>query len=188
LSAKRVEPSGKSSSKSFNTLTSASEPATKENSTGSPAPVVTLNAPAQTVEVAPFAGDVATKRSSVLFRGIKPAAADTDVVAHRYGQGVHHVCLLRVVGRLLEELGQQRKESPPRRRLDGVQATVEVALAYHGGHVAVFVEEAASLVDVAPEEKVVATKGTLITSAVVSRSWGSSRWSMAFRNSSHNKQ
>ncbi len=42
MSAKRVEPSGKSSSKSLNTLTSASEPATKENySTGSPAPVVT---------------------------------------------------------------------------------------------------------------------------------------------------
>src|SRR5215210_19944 len=107
---------------------------------------------AQAVKVAPLAGDVASKRPSVLFGRIEPAAADADVVAHRYGQGVDHVCLLWVVGWLLEGFGQQRKESPPRRRLDGVDAAVEVALAYHGGHVTVFVEEAASLVDVASEE------------------------------------
>jgi hypothetical protein len=33
--------------------------------------------------------------------------------------------------------------------------------------------------------KVEATKGTVTTSAVESRTWGSSRWCMAFKNSSH---
>ena len=36
-----------------------------------------------------------------------------------------------------------------------------------------------------PPKKVAATKGMVITSAVVSRTWGSSRWLMALRKSSH---
>jgi len=41
VSAQMIEPSGKSNSSSLKIATSASEPAAKENSTGSPAPVTT---------------------------------------------------------------------------------------------------------------------------------------------------
>jgi hypothetical protein len=77
----------------LNTLTSASEPAPRANSTGSP-DSLTTRLHAQAVEVAPLAGDVAAERFATFFRGIKLATADADVVAHRHRQGIHHVVRL----------------------------------------------------------------------------------------------
>jgi hypothetical protein len=47
------------------------------------------------------------------------------------------------------------------------------------------VEESAGFVDVLAPKKVAVTKGTLIASAVESLTWGSSRWCIAFKKSSH---
>src|SRR3954470_24577710 len=112
----------------------------------------------QTVEVASFARDVATERlllrGSVVmpfFQRVDSAAADTDVIAHRHRQRDHRVRLKFGIVSLLEGSGQKLEEHPPERGLNSVDAAVEVALADHPWHVAVFVEEQASLVDVAGE-------------------------------------
>jgi hypothetical protein len=61
--------------------------------------------------------------------------------------------LLGIVVVALEGLGQQREQSLPQRRIDGVvQAAVEVALANHGGHVAILFEEETGLLEVGSEE------------------------------------
>jgi|AntDryMetagUQ889_1029465.scaffolds.fasta_scaffold17211_2 hypothetical protein len=85
----------------------------------------------------------------MFFEGIEPTAADADVVTHRYGQGVHHVCSFGVA--LLEELGQQREEPLPKTGLDGVDAAVETALAEYLFNVAVLMEKQAGFVDVRAE-------------------------------------
>jgi len=106
----------------------------------------------QAVEVAPLTAYVAAKRSSVFLWGINPAAPDADVVAYGYWQRVNHMRLFGIVVVALEGLGQQREQSLPQRRIDGVQAAVEVALANHGGHVAILFEEETGLLEVGAEE------------------------------------
>ncbi len=53
---------------------------------------------------------------------------------------------------LLEGLGQQLEEHPPKRGLDGVQAAVKVTLAEHLWHVAELMQEPVCLLDLAAEE------------------------------------
>src|SRR5215207_10509621 len=100
----------------------------------------------QAVKVAPLARDIAAKRSCVLLGRIKPATADTYVVAGGHRQGVHRVSSLGVAP--LEHPGQHREESPPESGLDGVDAAVEATLADHGGHIAVLAEEPAGALHV----------------------------------------
>jgi hypothetical protein len=99
----------------------------------------------QTVEEALLGGDVAPK----LFALVESATPDTDVVAHGDGEAIDHV-LPRVIG-LLEDGGKDGEEGLPARGVDGMQSAVEPALGYHVWHVAVLVEEEASLVDVRAE-------------------------------------
>src|SRR5215217_9068295 len=145
-----IEPSGNSSSRSLNTATSASELASKANSTGFCLPRSPQDAPPQAVEVAPLAREVASERSGAFFGRVEPTAVDADVVADGHWQGVHHVALMRVV--LLERFGQQIKERFPEVGLYGVQPTVEATLGDRLGYVAVLVEERATRLDVAREE------------------------------------
>jgi len=74
------------------------------------------------------------------------------LIAYRHRQRVHRVRLQFGVVSLFEDAGQKLEEHSPKRRLYGMDAAVEVALADHLLHVAVLVEEPAGLVDVAGEE------------------------------------
>lgn len=88
----------------------------------------------------------------MLFRRIKSAAPNADVLAHRYWERVHRVGSLSFGVPPFEELGQQRKESLPEFGIDFVQPMIEAAFAEHLWHVAVLAQEAAGLVDVGTEE------------------------------------
>jgi hypothetical protein len=79
----------------------------------------------QTIEVAAFARYVSAESLAVLLWGIKPAAANADVVTDRNRQGVNHVAVIRVV--VLEDFGQQIKERSPQARVYSVQPSVEAA-------------------------------------------------------------
>ena len=70
------------------------------------------------------------------------------------------------------------------RHADGMQPAVEMALAYHLLPAAVLVNEPAGFVNIGAK-KVGAHQGMIITSAVDSSTWESSRWRKAFKNSSH---
>ena len=65
-----------------------------------------------------------------------------------------------------------------------MQAAVEVRFADHRWHVAVLVEEPAGLLDVAAEEGR-GHQGDGHHLGGGQRAWGSSRWLMAFKKSSH---
>ena len=97
-------------------------------------------------EVALFRGDVTPKALAL----IAPAAPDTDVVADRDGQAIHHIFLRSLA--LFERRGEQIEEGAPERLGDGVKPSVEPTLAYHCWHVAMLVKGKAASMDVAAEE------------------------------------
>src|SRR5687767_14553561 len=80
----------------------------------------------QTVEIAAFARDIATKAFALLLQRIESAAANSDVVASGHWQGVHHVS--PVIVALREEFGQHTEERLPKVGVDGVEPAVEATL------------------------------------------------------------
>src|SRR5215213_1632015 len=104
----------------------------------------------QPVEVAAFADDVATEGLAVFFWRIELAAADSDVVAHRHRQGVHHVSLLGML--VLEDLSQHIEKRSPEAGIYGVQPSVEAALGDRLWYVSVLVQKRAARLEVAGEE------------------------------------
>src|SRR5919107_4265056 len=137
----------------------------------------------QTVEVAAFADNVATEGFTVFLWRIELAAADSDVVAHGDWQGVHHVALSNIV--VLEDLSQHIEKRSPEVGIYGMQPTVEATLGDRLLDVAVLVQKRAARLKVAGEEGAGHKRYGHHLGGRQRRTCGSSRWSMAFKNSSH---
>src|SRR5579863_3636152 len=100
----------------------------------------------QAVNVALFAGHA----NAIGFALVEMTSEDADVIADRNGQTVDQIDLIGVG--LLGDFGQERKQGLPEGVGEGMQASIEPALAEHVGKVAMLLKEEAAPLLVAHKE------------------------------------